>query len=92
MNKKLPKIYQCTEKIKTNNNESFYSYKENNVKIEKKQDNIKIDNFFKYFNNYVEIVTFDNKIINTKILSKRGERLLLENGTYIEIKNIKSIN
>jgi len=95
MNKKLPKIYQCSENLITNNKDSYYSFSKEEKGIDKEpvqRNNFISNNFFEYFNKNVEIVTFDDRVINTRILSKRDSHILLGDGTYLEINNIKSIN
>ena len=94
MNKKLPKVYHNTEQIKTNNKNIFMSYQEKNIKreskkIEKTKEKI---NFFEYFNKQVKIILNNNEELTTKILSKKDNKILLSNGTYLHIDEIKKIN
>ncbi len=97
MNKKLPEIFKNNDKIESNNKKSYYSYAENerivsptndNYSAEKKND---LNNFFQYFNKRVDIELDDGNITNTKILSKIDNRILLENGSYLDISKIKNI-
>lgn len=95
MNKKLPKIYHSDETLTSNNRDSYYSFsKENSDKIKKIVETPKkeLNNFFSYFNKEVTIITIDDKILNTRILSKRNDLILLEDGTYLNLNKIKSIN
>lgn len=91
MNKKLPKIYQSENNNVSNNKCSYYSYRENkNITYTEKKsfDNV----FFNYFNKFVNITLVDGTSINTKILSKLNNRILLSDGTYLEINKIKEIS
>lgn len=94
MNKKLPNIYKGENNINSNNKKSYYSFSNNIKKEEKEKEYIKpfnADNFFNYFNKIVIIELMSGEIINTKILSKLGDRVLLENGNYLELDKIKNI-
>lgn len=93
MNKRLPDINKINNKITTNNKKTYYSfYNESHEKnINNTSDILTEENFFKYFNRNVEIILFDASIIKTKILSKIDNKLLLEDGSYLEVGKIKNI-
>ena len=100
MNKKLPNVYHNNENITTNNKDIFISYQEvkkiikdkEPKKIIKNEEVNKNINFFKYFNKQVKVTLSNNEVIYTKILSKKDNKVLLSNGTYLNIEEIKSIN
>lgn len=91
MSKRLPKIYQGENKITSNNKKTYYSFSNDSKQEESNNKQFDTDNFFKYFNKKVEIELMDNTVINSKILSKIDNRLLLENGNYLELNKIKNI-
>ena len=49
-------------------------------------------NFFSLFNKNVTIILKNNEIINTKILSKYDSKILIKDGRFIDIKDIKDIS
>lgn len=93
MNKKLPNINKINNKITVNNKKTYYSF--NNERQEKNIneviDFLTEENFFKYFNRNVEITLSNDSIIKTKILSKIDNKILLEDGTYLDLGKIKNI-
>ncbi len=93
MNKKLPNINKINNKITANNKKTYYSF--NNERQEKNIneviDFLTEENFFKYFNRNVEITLSNDSIIKTKILSKIDNKILLEDGTYLDLGKIKNI-
>lgn len=96
MSKKLPDIYKSKDNITSNNKKSYYSFSnstnKNEIEVEKmNKEPFDTDNFFQYFNRFVEIDLIDNTTIKTKILSKLDNRILIENGTYIELEKVKKI-
>lgn len=94
MNKKLPNLYRCNKQIMTNNKKTYYSLnnKQEKNNNENKSNSETTINYFYYFNKKVKIITNENETIETKILSKNNNKLLLEDGTYIKVEQIKSIN
>lgn len=82
---KLPKIYH-NDKVISNNKKTFV-----NSSKEIDDKSVEDKNFLNYFNKNVEIILNDGSIYHCKILSKRNSQLLLSDGTYIKIENIKSI-
>ena len=93
MSKKLPDIYKSKDNITSNNKKSYYSFSnstnKNEIEVEKmNKEPLDTDNFFQYFNRSVEIDLIDNTTIKTKILSKLDNRILIENGTYIELESV----
>lgn len=95
MNRKLPNIYKSDKRIKSSNRDAYYSFKDSNenILIDKKSTESSYfdDNFFQYFNKDVEISLKDGKYINARILSKSGNRVMLNDGSYIDVGNINSI-
>ncbi len=93
MNKKLPNINKINNKITANNKKTYYSF--NNERQEKNIneviDFLTEENFFKYFNRNIEITLSNDSIIKTKILSKIDNKILLEDGTYLDLGKIKNI-
>lgn len=93
MNKKLPNIFKTPDKVTTNNKKAYYSFVNNKEKPIDEVTNQKVDtdNFYIYFNKRVDIELVDGNIINTKILSKIDNRILIENGSYLDVSKIKNI-
>ena len=93
MNKKLPNINKINNKITANKKKTYYSF--NNERQEKNIneviDFLTEENFFKYFNRNIEITLSNDSIIKTKILSKIDNKILLEDGTYLDLGKIKNI-
>ena len=93
MNKKLPNINKINNKITANNKKTYYSF--NNERQEKNIneviDFLTEENFFKYFNRNIVITLSNDSIIKTKILSKIDNKILLEDGTYLDLGKIKNI-
>ena len=94
MNKKLPDINKIKNKIITNNKKMYYSSydeRQENKNNDVVEDILKEKNFFKYFNRSVEITLLDGSVVKTKILSKINNKILLEDGSYLEVDKIKNI-
>ena len=92
MEKKIPKLYHGNDIKKPINKKSYYSEKKTKEEKEIKEEINNIpNNFFKYLNKTVTIITKDNKTLNTKIISKFQNRILLEDNNYLTLEEIKSI-
>lgn len=95
MNRKLPKIYHNDETKLSTNKEAYYSYRDNNdaeVNNGYAEESRSIDNnFFNYFDKIVNIKLIDGTSMKTKILSKLNNRILLVDGTYLDVDKIKEI-
>ncbi|MBO5376686.1 MAG: hypothetical protein J6A52_07560 [Bacilli bacterium] len=91
MNKKLPKIYHCDDSNLSTNKCSYYSYQDSR-NILSTSEKIVDDNFFNYFDRDVNIVLVDGTTINNRILSKLNNKVLLANGTYLNVDEIKEIS
>ena len=95
MNKKLPKIYHNNEVKLSTNKKAYYSYRDNieegtdfeYTEVSRNLDN----NFFNYFDKIVNIILIDGTSMKTKILSKLNNRILLVDGTYLDVDKIKEI-
>lgn len=95
MNRKLPNIYKSDKRIKSNNKDAYYSFKDSNENTSITEKSTEInkfdDNFFQYFNKDVEIELTDGKYVNARILSKSGNRIMLNDGSYVDIGKIRNI-
>lgn len=95
MNRKLPNIYKNDERIKSSNKDAYYSFKNSNDNVLQNEKNTESsnfdDNFFQYFNKDVEIEFKDGKYVNARILSKSGNRIMLNDGSYVDISKINNI-
>ena len=93
MNKKLPKIYKGNDYSHVNNNKKIFHLSEKKYNYDNgKLNSCNIDNYI--INSLVLIETYDNKIIKTKIVSKRTNYIVTSENKIIktdEIKSIKSI-
>lgn len=89
MDRDLPNVFKGSFNKKIDNNKNIFYSKYDEVRNFKKEDrNIEIDQF--NFNRPVEIITKD-KMINTKIVSRVGDHIMIATGEEIKIKDIVSI-
>jgi len=94
MNRKLPNIYKNDEKIKSSNKRTYYSFRDSKEIIENEKSTEEVNfnnNFFQYFNKDVEIELTDGTIINARILSKSQNRIMLNDGSHIDVSKIRNI-
>lgn len=93
MTKKLPKVYKAGEEIKSVNKSWYSSYvkREEDSSTNILENSVNDYNFFSLFNKNVTIILKNSEIINTKILSKYDSKILIKDGRFIDIKDIKDI-
>ena len=94
MTKKLPKVYKASDNIKAVNESWYSSYikREDDSSQNVLENSVNDFNFFSFFNKNVTIILKNNEIINTKILSKYDSKILIKDGRFIDIKDIKDIS
>lgn len=82
---KLPKIYHSNDKVISNNMNCYMnSKKEEKQEIE---ENKEIE-YINYFNKNIEVILKDNSSISGILVSVQKDYILLNNGHYIDIKDI----
>ena len=87
---KLSNIFHNNIKYSTNNKNSFSTFNKEKKEIVN-TNSIDIDNIMNYFNKRIVIELKNGSKMEGVLLSKRNNILLLDNGDYIDIKDILSI-
>lgn len=86
---KLPSIFHNNIKFKTNNKNSFNTFK--NEKTISNNNVIDNNNLINYFNKKICVELKSGNVIEGVLISKRGNTILLDTKDYINISDIVSI-